>query len=76
MLIDLFQRSNLFISPTFVRSLIWCFDMHADQIESAECFHTKTPLGGVIRIEIACRARNIDAVPAEEDANAANQIDS
>src|SRR6185437_3858067 len=59
----------------FVRSFIRRFDVNADQVERSERFDSKAPLGDVIGIEVAGGAGHVNAMPADEDADAAHEID-
>ena len=73
--IDFLQRLHLRIRPALVRCLVRRFDVDADQIVVRQCGDGGAALGGVIGIEIARRAGHVDALPAEQHADAAHQID-
>ena len=63
-LVDPFERLDLGLVPPFVTGLVRRLDVHADDVVIFECLDGVAALGGVIGVEVAGRARNVDARPA------------
>jgi hypothetical protein len=58
-----------------VRRFVGRFDVDADDVVRLESLDAVAALGGVVGIEVAGRAGNIDARPTEENADTADEID-
>ena len=71
-------RSSAFtfsVGLALVRRLVRRLDVDAHEVERAERLDRVLPLGRVVGVEVAGRAGHVDAVPAEQHADAADQID-
>ncbi len=69
------ERLDLGVGSPFVAGLVGGLDVNADDVVILESLDAITPLGRVIGVEVARRARDIDPIPAGEDAHASNQVD-
>src|SRR5262249_41113125 len=72
--VDLFEGFHLGVRPAFVRGFIGSLDVDAHQVVRSQGLYARSALGGVIRVEIAGRPRHVDAGPAEQDADAPDQV--
>ena len=73
-LIDGFQGFHFGIGLAFVRRLVRRLNVDANQVVVLQGGDGRTALGGIIGVEISRGSRHVDAFPAEQHADAANQI--
>src|SRR2546423_463241 len=58
-----------------VRCLVRRLNVDADEIVRLQRLDAVTALRGVVGVEVTGRPRHVDALPAQQDADAAHQID-
>ncbi len=64
----------LFVGAALVRRLIGCFDVNAHEVEVLQGVEGVAALRGVVGVEVARRAGYVDALPPQQDADAANEV--
>ena len=77
-LIDLFQSLHFFVGSSLVRGFIRGLDMNHDQIGHIilQGFDGRPSFGRIVRVEISRCPIHFDHGPAEQPAEAAQEIDS
>ena len=66
--VDPLQGLDLGVGPAFVAGLVGGLDVDADDVVVLQGLDPGPPLGRVVGVEVAGRARDVDPVPAGEDA--------